>query len=214
MPRRVYKRKPKVKNPYAKSRLYLFRRRYMKSIASPNHVYSHIVRTTPYQITNTAITGTTGCISFRLADVVNVAEFTVLYDSYRVNYLKIKIIPWFNSVDQGNLISVVGSNWQPYLITCIDFDDTTPDSYAQLLERSNAKFNRLGKVLNFGFVPHLNIPASSGTSNIKSNTRWLDVAVTTDVHMGLKYFLSDANTGAAQMATVIIEAQVDFRCAR
>lgn len=60
-------------------------------------------------------------IGFSLADLQNSAEFTALYDAYRLDYVKLKFLPcWSNS------ISITGApHMQPSLMLhyCIDKDD-------------------------------------------------------------------------------------------
>jgi len=229
MPKRFYKRKfnyrkrtYRIGRPMgvhgAISTGALIRRSAMRSLRNPNHVYSHLCRTTPFGLTNNNLGAGLGSVQnlyFRFTDVINAAEFSVLYDSYRVRKVVFTLIPYANVGDVSGLDSLVNPGWMPYVFWNVDFDDIATPAYTTMLETANMKMSRYGKILKLTITPHFNIPtAGGGLENVASPSKWLDIATPNVEHMGIKMFIQDANVGTATLYTVITEAHLDFRGAR
>jgi len=180
------------------------------SLRNPLHTYKHLLRYTPYTITNNNLGAGLGSVfnlNFSMNNTNNIADFTALYDSYKVNKLFFKLIPWINSADISGLDSLINPGWLPMVLMVHDFDDGSAPTYTDLLQNNNLKVTKYGPIIKESFEPRYN----SSLQNLPSNKSWLDMSTLTTVHYGIKGFISDANVGTATLYWVIVEAEVEFR---
>lgn len=126
---------------------------------------------------------------FKLSNVPNSADFTNLFDAYRINKAVVKILPPITSsvlYEQTSGIQTV-----PVVTTTLDYnDDNTGFSESELLEYSTVKVHR-----GFGPIVRKLTPAcelgilGSGTalvSGVQKFKQWIDVAALDCKHFGVK----------------------------
>jgi len=93
----------------------------------------------------TTTTSTTEILTyqFALVDVINYAEFTTLFDQYKINMVefKIQMISNPDGATQTNVASGANSvNWYPKFWYIRDYDGGGADSLSQIKERVGVKF--------------------------------------------------------------------------
>lgn len=152
-------------------------------------------------LTATAGADTPAAVSFTLNGVPNASEFTGLYDQYRINAVKLRLMPRGNSSElaPGNICS---------LFSVIDYDDATVPTGGvnQLVQYQSLKVTRSDKEHVRYFKPRINVGAINAITGIsnKMNTKgWLDCDVSTTEHYGLKFVVERPPTG-----TVVYDAIV------
>lgn len=161
---------------------------------------------------------------FSLNDIPNVAEFTSLFDMYKLNavmfQIKMTSIPENINAPNGNVVNY--GNFYPTLWYAPDHDDNNTNTIAQLkeYERARHKVLRPNKEINIMLRP----TTLSGTYNnstifgYQANYRknWLDAAYPSIPHFGLKFAidfegltLAGSGAGAFQFK---INAKYYFSC--
>lgn len=136
--------------------------------------------------------------SFQLVDLPNVAEYTSLFDQYKITGVSVRVIPKSSEQIQGGTSGTVQTLGYGQVVTAIDYDDAAnPASKDELLEFGSSKTtssNRIHtrfirpKMLNVVFRNAL----TSGYSPVKAT--WLDQAYNDLPHYGLKLWV-DAPSG-------------------
>lgn len=140
-------------------------------------------------------TDTSGAFIFRLSDVPDVADFTNLYDMYKINLVKWTLIPRGNSSDvttQGQSMGV---------FTALDYDDNaTPASLDTIMQYQNMKMTRSTQQHKRILRPlaRNNIIGAGGTVNNGPYRGWLDCGSTTTPHFGIKFWLQALPSGIQQ----------------
>lgn len=174
-------------------------------------------------VTNTANRGTQwsiaaateGYFAFAgsLNDLQGVADFTVLFDQYRLNAVQITITYRYSEGDVGGGVNMQ----QPYIVTVNDYDDATvPTSELQLSEYSTAKkryFNATTRSLSYFLRPRFNLVSNDGTNTGGAQLPqyakpWLDIAAPAIQHWGLKgCIVNTAQTAATTVAYFDVSAK-------
>lgn len=151
-------------------------------------------------------------IAVGLNSVPNHAEFTALYDQYKITGVKIKFLPRGNSSDvstQNNISS---------LFTAIDLDDSqVPTSVDQLLQYQNMKMVRTTQSLVRYWKPKFNVGTLStlagGLSGKMNTTGWIDVTDDSVLHYGCKTALT-ALAGQNVIYDLIVTLYLAFKNVR
>lgn len=127
--------------------------------------------------------GMFGCRTFFLGDVINVSDFTALFDSYRIN----KVVCTFHlRTDPGGLTPF----FCPVLYTAIDRDDAAvPANVNEIREFSRCQTHYLDpkKPVVVTLTPNIKLSESVGINAAEAYKQWIDTAYTTTVHYGLKW---------------------------
>lgn len=162
-----------------------------------------------------------GSFSPNFAQILNGAEFQVLYDQYKINYVNYKII-W-----RSTSLSMIETRVQhevgcPYIIWVIDRDDdTTPSSPQAIREYAKSKmyiFDTGKRVMNIGWKPNTldQLYRSPVTTSYSiSFNKWLDMADITTPYFGCKWAIIcpyDNAVGNIDKAIFDIEATFYFQC--
>jgi len=143
-------------------------------------------------------TGTTdvpGAFIFRLNDVPNVAEFTGLYDQYKINLVKWTLIPRGNSSDvttQGNSMGV---------FTALDYDsNVAPTALNDLLQYQNMRMTRSTQQHKRVFRPVARdaLIGSAGAIVGGIYKGWIDCNVDNVPHYAIKYWFQALPSGTQQ----------------
>jgi hypothetical protein len=157
------------------------------------------------QIQYAAVAGvyTSAGISFTLNSAPTYSNFTSVFDQYRLCMVRLKFT-WYG---------ITGTNPNPPLITCIDYDDaTTPTLEQQVADRPSSMTVPPGVSFERVLVPHAATAAYGGafTSFANKAMLWADSASPGVIWYGLKYYLPAAVT--AQVAwNVQITMHVQFK---
>lgn len=145
------------------------------------------------------ITPGTGVMEFRLNELVNVSEFTNLFDRYRIRGVQVKIVPAVTGYDGNPQATAAG---RPNLHTAIDYNDSTaPANVLELMQYDTYKMTPGDRVHKRYFSPRpsqevFRTAISSSYATLPRNT-WLDCTTSgIDIpHFCLKWVTD--NTGVA-----------------
>jgi len=153
------------------------------------------------------ITDTFGGIRFRLVDVPGSAEFTSLFDQYKITGVKVSFLP------RGNVGEVGTNQGIVKFFTAIDYDDITAlTSINDLLQYENAKTTRSTQDHSRFLRPKVAALAyqSSVGNAYMPRTGWIDCNNTTVEHYGIKWALQQLPVGS-QTFDVKIDYYLSFK---
>lgn len=162
----------KLTSPYLNGQIYHFKRKAHQAVTL---------------VMNAVATESTGSFTFKLSDVPNVTEFTSLFDKYRITGIRAEWIPRTNVLAINNLSSSLTSI--PPLITVVDYDDATAQSYNELFQYENAKVHNEFKPFKLYFKPMVAVATYQGTFTGYGSSRkmWLDCASDDIEYYSLKW---------------------------
>lgn len=138
-----------------------------------------------------------GAVSyFKLSNVLQNSDFTNMYDRYKINAIKLKIIPLSSQA------SVNGQGLLPTMVYHTDYDDAeTPTSDADVRVKQGAKEVRLDKPVSIFFRPKIAdaiLGASAGTAySVPKKAPYINMAYNTVPHYGLKMYFRNVNLSAS-----------------
>lgn len=170
----------------AKKRPGNYRRKFRsarKKVTRVPSVYKYRQIVTAAGLTSTTVASFVG-YRFMLQDVDQYATFTALYDSYRIDKIKVTINPMQNSISTPTKNAI--------FLGYVDPDDyTAPASLAVMREVQNCRVLSTTKQTTFTFKPkcQLEIKNTGGTSNsigMYQRNPWIDCAIVDVPHYGLK----------------------------
>lgn len=155
-------------------------------------VMDQLVTTRMFRIANISVTALnfSAGYDFRLSYLPNNAEFTALFDAYKIWKVEVQFIPKYNSSDFSS--GGVGFGLPTIYITEDRNDVTTPLSVAELQEYNSCIARRFDKTVSYTCWPTI---ATSGIGNpneiIDSRQKDLFVRSTKNEvpHYGLKWAL-------------------------
>lgn len=137
-----------------------------------------------------------------LASIQNHADFTNLFDAYRINKAVIKYLPRQNVV-VGNMpvAQTTVTNGQPVCITAIDYNDNNSGfSQADLLEYQNHRIHKGFGPITRKWTPAVEVAVEGSTgAAIVGNQKfkqWIDVAAFDARHHGLKAIFSPVSANS------------------
>lgn len=139
---------------------------------------------------------TLGSLVFSIGLVPNVSEFSQLYDMYKINGIKLKLVPAQTGSD---LNAPATAQYMPDLWTVIDYDDGNTPTKNDLLQYPGLKVTRGNQVHSRYFKPAVSAEiyrSAVTTSYAPKWKQWLDFAVTDVPHYGIKYFAHAASSAA------------------
>lgn len=220
----------KTKRKYTKRKA---RRNFMKFSRAPTRkpaggLYHTFTRRCDYP--NTTLTGSTADVwksnglSFKLNDLPNPTDFTNLFDSYRINWVKLTLT--FQGGTTG-LYDTYFNNMPLMFMAYTDYDDDSPPQsslagWQAVQEVAIAKRYTVSdkgrNTFNFLIRPRVAIATyqtglTSGYSSVKN--RWCDCEDDTIPHFGFKYIvrlIKALAAGAETTMTWTTEAQFNITC--
>lgn len=130
--------------------------------------------------------------TFQLADVPNFAEFTSLFDVYRIKSVELIFIPRVDTSTTGDIYA------DPRLYTAIDYDSASPASVNEILEYETCQVHDIRRGFTLKLEPRTSINTNSSGLATAANEMWIDCASTT-----VNYFGVLVGTVAQQAVTVI-----------
>lgn len=131
--------------------------------------------------------------SFKLSNLVNYSEFTSLFNQYRINAIKVMVLPYYDSNDMSNINpdggTGVGRPANPVLWTCSEDDGTTTvvnlnavmqNNRARLVKRPNLPFSVY-------FKPKFQTTVANQSSVVSAHPMrgWIDTQNYEVVHYGV-----------------------------
>lgn len=157
--------------------------------------------------------------TFQVSDVLSIAEFGALFDSYKIKkvVINIQLVNNPNSTIQPANTPAATSNsenFYPKLWYIRDYDDNTTETLLQMKERAGVKYRvmRPNSVLKIVLKPKVQIQAyktAVSSGYIPKGNQWLDMGDTTIPHYGLK--LCSDNLGLDPLSTAGFRYRIDVR---
>lgn len=143
---------------------------------------------------------------FKLSNVLQNSDLTALYDRYKINGIKWKIIPC------SNIASVNGQGLIPSMVYHVDYDDdSTPATDADVRVKAGAKEVRLDRPRTIYFKPKVAqmiagasvVPGASTAYSIPQRAPYINCSYPGVPHYGLKMFFRNVNLfpGSASVNT-------------
>lgn len=160
-----------------------------------NPVYNFVRTKQLSGITLSTVSDTIGRLTFALGDLDNYTEFTNLFQRFRLNAVKIKIVPYYTSNDSNP----VGTTYvMPNIHTILDYDDSnTPANLAEFLQYRNHRMTRSNRVHSRYFKPAIQSSVYETAITSAYTPKWKQWLSTDDFatpHYALKYFIDQSST--------------------
>lgn len=152
--------------------------------------HSFVRRWKSHTITALAAGANVGNLTALLSNVPNLTEYTVLFDSYMVTYVKFEFVPVANTATFGG--AALGHTI-PQLMWVVDRDDTsTPATDPNIfLENVRSKKRWLRRPVTIKLKPNMLQNIYRGAANpdghVHSYNKWCDMAQTDVIHYGIKW---------------------------
>lgn len=179
----------------------------MTMYKQPSNPVRLVKRTSDYfSITVSGVAGSFGAYNFKLANVPGYAEFTNLYDQYRINAVSVCFFP--RQTETSTLATVDTAKGNARLLTAIDYnDDTVPLTFDSLREYENCE------VVSILEKHERYIPKPLFLNNSGQNVNgWLATSSPSTNHYGLKYAIEPTlATGGAFTYTVEVVYYLAFK---
>lgn len=211
MPPKQYAVRRKLKRTIKRS----FKFNIWRSLANRGHIYNHIIRTQPLPVINNSLgSNLNSYYGFygQLSASPQVAEFTALYDEYKINRIKFTFYP----TTTGNQIGTAGFMMTPVYYT-VDFNDDHLTSLNAMLQNASMKTKTLGQKFSVSFVPRTLDLVEAGVPATDKN-RWLSTADAEVKYYALKMYIPDiaptltgGNARFDTLFTLVAEYHVSFR---
>lgn len=144
-----------------------------------------------------------GVLTWCLNDLPSSAEFTALFDEYRIDYIDVKFM-----YDKSVAESVPeGGSFLPIIYLVKDYDDSTPPGtdYATLLQYDNLVVRRLDKDFTVRIRPRASVAAYSGTFTsymAAPSKAWCDCNSPSVAFYGIKYIVDGGIEGGVGTKTI------------
>lgn len=147
-----------------------------------------------------------GSIQTYLTDLPNYAEFTDLFDSYRICAIQRKFIYNRNSAES---ISTANTAELPMLYTVFDYNEgNVLANEDEALQYSNLKISRLDRITKRYYKPAIKIENSMTVWK-----RWLPTTNTAEQYFGMKFAVDTIKTGTTEtIGTLKVFTKVYLQC--
>lgn len=155
------------------------------------HYFKRTLYVSDWQVTPTGATTTLFGQSFVLADTPGYTDLTNLFDQYKINGIKVKVIPrstvYASGTDAGMLYSVLDFN-----------DSTAPADVNALSQYESFRVTRGASMHNRYFRPRINVGVYDEAAGTNFNTKgWLATTQYNVPHYGLKWGISPSTNEIA-----------------
>lgn len=158
----------------------------------------------------------------RLNCLESPADFTALFDRYKINGVKVTFLNQISDATAG------GQQVLPLLTYAVDYDDFSPPTEAQMRQKQNVKRRVLhaNRPVSIYYKPKrlmpavdpagttINVSGGAGTvtlpitNSVVANAGWTNCDYSQVTHGGFKFYLSNLYSG--QPATTTVQAQIDI----
>jgi len=162
---------------------------------------------------------------FAFNNIINSAEFTALYDRYRIDkvVVKLQLVTNPNSQMKINDQTVAGStwanpnNWYPKVWSVNDHDDSSAETIAQLKERSGVKCKILqpNKTLTYVIRPAIAAMVYKTVTTTGYGPKWgqwIDMQDVGVPHYGLKLVVDANGQDPINEFVINVEKKFYFTC--
>jgi len=137
-------------------------------------------------ISASASGNTLGALAFTFNSLPNHTEFSHLFDEYRMNAIRISLIPNFTGSDINPYTTAQSL---PNIWSIIDHNDSVaPSTLNELLQYPNCKMTRGNSIHTRVFKPSCLTDVAAITSGVKYK-QWINIADSNIPHYGFKYFV-------------------------
>lgn len=147
-----------------------------------------------------------GLFQVKINDIPQIADYQALYQQYRINWVKVTLIPDFTSYDPSTYLVAPASITAPRIAWAIN--DTpaqvAPTSIDDVLSDNGAKIKPLGAKWSCSFKPRPDkftgdATGGSGVAVRERNQSWLSFAdfLVNPLHNGVAFFIDYVATGSA-----------------
>lgn len=186
-----------------------FTRRYKRVRGPLTHSFKRTALLTPWNITSAVGQGMS--YSFKLSDLSNSDEFTALFDQYRINAVKLQIVPTFTSNDIANELTMASIH------SAIDHNDNNPPgALSDLMEYDTYKRSKMSRGHKRYFRVNLLTPLTASSSS----TTWKKWINTASVglnpgeaeYYGLKFWIDGITQTTEIAANFEVYATYYFQC--
>ncbi len=180
------------------------RRRFLKKRFSTNE--HHFIRSVISDITlANASASIAGAFSWQLNTLGNVAEFTSLYDQYRIDKINILILPAITSSDD-----VAGPNIVPRIYYAIDIDDSVAPNLNELLQYGTMKTKMLTHPVRMSITRPATVIDAAGIDRI-IRSPILDMGNIATPMRGIKWYV-ETSANVTQDTYFRVVTQYHFTC--
>lgn len=177
-----------------------------------NKVYS-FVRTASLGPISSVTSGETDlAFAPSLSTFPGAADFTGLFDSYRIRMFRFIFTPQALPISTTSSSTAFGN-----IITIADYDDANADTYSDLEQYAEAQVATGGNYIERVIVPHPAQAMYSGSVFTSfgrtSNSQWLNTASSTIPYYGLKFAMA-LSTLAVPVYILTVQARIEFQNSR
>lgn len=175
-------------------------------------------------LTSGLLTASNGVLNFRLSQISDHITLTNVYDQYRINWVKVQIIPKTNV---AGIAENKGVNTIPVTVpiplplvglvgSAVDYDtNTAPASMAALCEYNNFKYTRGLDVHTRVLKPRPQTIWQSGGTTVQSpvftrENPWIDCVKPDVDHLGLRFIIEDSDT-ALVTYDIMVKYNLSFK---
>lgn len=173
-----------------------------------------------------AVAGVGGVFASRISDIPQVAQYNTLYKQYRINWIKVMIVPDWNSTaadhnaGQYNASSAIPSFAQARIAYAINDSPQTqaPATEAVLLNDNGCKIKPLGPKWSASFKPVPDVAVTAATGNPiytrQKFRQWFNFDLVTTgnnpLHYGISYFITQLVSGNPDPVKYNVYYKVSF----
>lgn len=195
--RRRYRKRTNRKRSYR--RRFSKRTRYSKRTGQKIYMFKRNVSLGVITISN--ISDTFGAYDFSLNDVPNSAEFTDLFDMYKINCVKITFIP--QQTQSVSIGAVNNPDASARFYSAIDYNDSAaPSAITDIQEYQTCKVTPiLRQHKRIIYKPKIAL------SNIVTMTPWLATSTPSVNYHGLKYAIEAMSSSTTTTMTYSVECK-------
>jgi len=140
----------------------------------------------------------------------NAAEFSTLFDSYRINAVRIEFYPTITA-------STTGSSLIPLIATCIDYDNVVaPTTVNEVFEYQTCKKQYFKNIHARNFRPRVSMAVYRGVTTtgygLAPVGTFFDCANPDIPYFGIKGCIDNASPGGQAAQTVKVTGTMYFQC--
>lgn len=156
-------------------------------------------------------------LNFRLADCPNAAEFTALFDMYKIHHVTVHFLPRFTEGLIGSATGVAPNTCRIWSV--LDYDSAAAPADAITMQQySTCKLQNFWRPSKRTVYPRINdiIHTTGGgtTTGTPIASPWVDCATTTVEHYGMTVGCAEGTTGALQQWQFEAEYYLLFKNSR
>lgn len=134
-----------------------------------------------------------GAMQFQLDQVIQNADFGLLFDRYKIKGVRVTIVPLGQPSTNATTVALADTNW-PTIAIAVDNDDASmPSDWNSVAVKQDCKIKRLSKPISV-YIKNPKLASSvydGAVTAYTSKTGFLDMSRQDVPHYGLKFFIRD-----------------------